>query len=159
STDPEFWPKYQRIRRLYRRRPEGGRRICLDEFGPLNLLPRGGSCLAGSGKKVERHRATYSRKGGVRHWLAAYDLERDRLLGQFHARKTWVEFLGFLRWLRGRYPAWERLHVVLDNYGPHLKAEVVAWAWANKVRLYFTPTNASWLNRIECQFTQLKEFA
>jgi hypothetical protein len=27
------------------------------------------------------------------------------------------------------------------------------------VRLYFTPTNASWLNRIECQFTALKEFA
>ena len=49
--------------------------------------------------------------------------------------------------------------MVLDNYGPHLKAEVVAWAWANKVRLYFTPTSASWLNRIECQFTALKEFA
>jgi transposase len=35
----------------------------------------------------------------------------------------------------------------------------VSWAWANKVKLYFTPTNASWLNRIECQFTALKEFA
>lgn len=159
STDPEFWPKYQRIRRLYHRRPEGGRRICVDEFGPLNLLPRGGSCLAGRGKRVERHRATYSRKGGVRHWLAAYDLESDRLLGQFHPRKTWEQFLGFLKWLRGRYPARERLHVVLDNYGPHLKAEVVTWAWANRVKLYFTPTNASWLNRIECQFTALKEFS
>jgi transposase len=159
STDPEFWPKYRRIRRLYRRRPEGGRRICVDEFGPLNLLPRGGSCLAGRGKSVQRHRATYSRKGGVRHWLAAYDLEQDRLLGQFHARKTWEQFLQFLKWLRKRYPAYQRLHVVLDNYGPHLKAEVVAWAWANKVRLYFTPTNASWLNRIESQFTALKEFA
>jgi transposase len=159
STDPEFWPKYQRIRRLYRRRPDGGRRICVDEFGPLNLLPRGGSCLAGRGKAVERHRATYSRKGGVRHWLAAYDLESDRLLGQFHARKTWEQFLEFLKWLRGRYPAGQRLHVVLDNYGPHLKVEVVAWAWANRVKLYFTPTNASWLNRIECQFTALKEFA
>jgi transposase len=159
STDPEFWPEYQRIRRLYRRRPEGGRRICVDEFGPLNLLPRAGACLAGRAKKVERHRATYSRKGGVRHWLAAYDLERDRLLGQFHPRKTWVEFLGFLRWLRGRYPAWERLHVVLDNYGPHVKEEVRLWAWGHNVRLYFTPTNASWLNRIESQFTALKEFA
>jgi transposase len=159
STDPEFWPEYQAIRRLYRRRPQGGRRVCVDEFGPLNLLPRAGACLAGRGKRVERHRATYSRKGGVRHWLAAYDLESDRLLGQFHPRKTWAEFLGFLRWLRGRYPTWERLHVVLDNYGPHLKAEVVAWAWANKVRLYFTPTNASWLNRIESQFTALEEFA
>jgi transposase len=159
STDPEFWPKYQRIRRLYRRCPKGGRRLCLDEFGPLNLLPRAGACLAGRGKKVARHRATYSRKGGVRHWLAAYDLEDDRLLGQFHPRKTWVQLLEFLKWLRKRYPAGQTLHVVLDNYGPHKKVEVVAWAWANKVRLYFTPTNASWLNRIECQFTALKEFA
>jgi transposase len=159
STDPEFWPKYQRIRRLYRRRPGGGRRICLDEFGPLNLLPRAGACLAGRGKGAARHRATYTRKGGVRHWLAAYDLEDDRLLGQFHPRKTWAQFLEFLKWLRRRYPAGERLHVVLDNYGPHKKVEVVAWAWANKVKLYFTPTNASWLNRIECQFTALKEFA
>jgi len=159
STDPEFWPKYQRIRRLYRRCPAGGRRICVDEFGPLNLRPRGGKCLAGRGRKVQRHRATYRRTGSVRHWLAAYDLESDRLLGQFHARKTWVQFLEFLKWLRGRYPLTARLHVVLDNYGPHLKVEVVTWVWANRVKLYFTPTNASWLNRIESQFTALKEFA
>jgi transposase len=159
SADPQFWCKYQRLRRLYRGCPKGGRRICVDEFGPLNLLPRAGRCLAGRGKGVERHRATYSRKGGVRHFLAAYDLETDKLLGQFHARKTWVQFLEFLRWLRGRYPSGQTLHVVLDNYGPHLKVEVATWAWANRVRLYYTPTNASWLNRIECQFTALKEFA
>jgi transposase len=159
STDKQFWPKYRRIRRLYRQRPKGGRRICVDAFGPLNLLPRHGRCLAGPDKKVQRHRATYNRKGGVRHWLAAYDLESDKLLGQFYARKTWVQFLEFLKWLRKQYPRRQTLHVVLDNYGPHLKAEVVAWAWANKVKLYFTPSNASWLNRIECQFTELKEFA
>lgn len=33
------------------------------------------------------------------------------------------------------------------------------WAWGHNVRFYLTPTNASWLNRIECQFTALKEFA
>ena len=90
-----FVPKHRRIKRLYRRRPPGGRRICVDEFGPLNLLPRAGCCLTGRGKQVERHRATYSRKGGVRHWLAAYDLESDKLLGQFYARKTWEQFLDF----------------------------------------------------------------
>jgi hypothetical protein len=42
SDDPQFWPKYRRIRRLYRRRPAGGRRLCVDEFGPLNLQPRHG---------------------------------------------------------------------------------------------------------------------
>jgi transposase len=51
------------------------------------------------------------------------------------------------------------LHIVLDNFKPHLKAEVLAWASRNNVRLVFTPTNASWLNRIECHFTALKKFA
>ncbi len=159
SKDPLFAQKLRRIKRLYRRRPVGGRRICVDEFGPLNLLPRAGGCLAGRGKNVERHRATYSRKGGVRHLLAAYDLESDKLAGRFYARKTWVEFLDFLVWLRGRYRRSQTLHIVMDNYGPHLKAEVQEWASKHRVEFYLTATNASWMNRIECQFTQLKEFS
>ena len=159
SKDPEFVRKHRRIKRLYRGRPHRGRRICVDEFGPLNLLPRAGRCLTGKGKDVERHRATYSRKGGVRHLLAAYDLESDKLLGRFYARKTWEQFLDFLKWLRRRYRKGETLHIVLDNYGPHIKAEVVAWARRHKIRFYLTATNASWMNRIESQFTELKEFA
>jgi len=159
SNDPEFWAKYRRLRRLYRKRPVGGRRLCVDEFGPLNLQPRHGQCLAGPNKRVERHRATYHRRGGVRHFLAAYDLETGRLFGRFAQHKCWGDFLSFLRWLRRRYRKDERLYIVLDNYKPHAKAEVVAWAIANNVRLVFTPTNASWLNRIECHFTALKKFA
>jgi transposase len=160
SKDPEFWPKYRRVRRLYAKRPENGRRICVDEFGPLNLQPRHGQCLAMKGKKsVERHRATYHRKRGVRHFLAAYDMETGHLFGQFTAHKTWKEWLAFLKWLRRRYRRDETLYLVADNYGPHLKGEVLEWAGANNIKLYFVPTNASWLNRIESQFTALKKFA
>lgn len=104
-------------------------------------------------------RATYSRKGGVRHFLAVYDMETDRLYGQFTRHKTWVEFLAFLKWVRRRYPGNQVLHIVLDNYGPHAKTEVRQWAAAHNVRFYFTPTQASWLNRIESHFTALKKFA
>ena len=160
SNDPEFRPKYRRLRRLYRHRPDGGRRICVDEFGPLNLQPRHGKCLAKKGKKrVERLRATYNRKGGVRHFLAAYDLESGRMFGRFYANKAWKQWLDFLKWLRGRYHSRETLHVVLDNYGPHLKEEVLRWVRTHNIKLYFTPTEASWLNRIESQFTALKKFA
>jgi transposase len=158
STDPEFWPKYGRIRRLYGQRPVGGRRLCVDEFGPLNLQPRHGGCWA-KGSSVNRLRATYHRHGGVRHMFGLYDLETDRLWGVFAGRKTWREFLSFLKWVRRRYPGDETLHIVLDNYSPHLKTEVLRWAIAHNVRFYWTPTNASWLNRIECQFTALKKFA
>jgi transposase len=33
------------------------------------------------------------------------------------------------------------------------------WCKDNNVEIVFTPTNASWLNRIECHFTALKKFA
>jgi transposase len=160
STDPQFLAKYRAIRRLYRKRPANGRRLSIDEFGPLNLQPRHGQCLACNGKLgVRRLRATYNRKGGVRHFLAFYDLETDRLYGRFTSSKTWVQFLSFLKWVRRRYPVTEKLHIVLDNYGPHTKAEVAVWAFGHNVRFYFTPTQASWLNRIECHFTALKKFA
>jgi transposase len=160
STDPRFGPKYRAIRRLYRHRPADGRRLSVDEFGPLNLQPRHGRCFTSPGTlRVQRLRATYKRTQGIRHFLAFYDLETDRLYGQFTTRKTWVEFLSFLRWVRSRYPAWQKLHVVLDDYGTHLKWEVRMWALAHSIRFYFTPTNASWLNRIECHFTALRKFA
>jgi transposase len=158
STDPEFWQKYRRIRRLYRHRPAGGRRLCVDEFGPLNLQPRHGRSLARGGK-VQRLRATYHRKGGVRHFLAYYDLETDRLYGRFTRRKTWMQFLAFLKWVRSRYPRWQTLHIVMDNYGAHVKEEVRQWALSHNIRFYLTPTQASWLNRIEGHFTALKQFA
>jgi len=159
STDPLFAEKYRAIRRLYRHRPANGRRLCIDEFGPLNLQPRHGHCYKGPNKHVDRLRATYSRKGGVRHFLAFYDLETDRLYGRFTQRKRWTEFLSFLKWVRSRYPRDQKLHMVLDNYGPHLKDEVRAWAAKNNIRFYFTPTDGSWLNRIESHFAGLKKFA
>lgn len=157
SADPDFWPKYRRIRRLYAHRPQGGRRISVDEFGPLNLLPRHGMHYA-KGNHVDRHRATYNRTGGVRHLMGAYDLERDTLVGTFVERKNWTTFLGFLQWLRRCYRADETLHVILDNASFHLKAEVLEYAASHRIRFYFTPTSASWLNRIECHFTALRKF-
>ena len=51
------------------------------------------------------------------------------------------------------------LQVVLDNAGYHLKAEVLSYAASHRIQFYWTPTNASWLNRIECHFTALRKFA
>lgn len=159
STDPLFVEKYRAIRRLYQHRPANGRRLCIDEFGPLNLQPRHGHCNKGPGKRVDRLRATYNRKGGIRHFLAFYDLETDRLYGRFTEHKTATDFLSFLKWVRSRYPRSQKLHIVMDNYGPHITDAVLAWAKSHNIRVYLTPTNGSWLNRIESQFTALKKFA
>jgi len=93
----------------------------------LNLQPRHGGCWACEGK-VDRLRATYHRHSGVRHMFGLYVLETNRLWGVFAAHKTWRDFLAFLKWVRRRYPPHETLHIVLDNYKPHLRTEVLDWA-------------------------------
>jgi hypothetical protein len=69
----------------------------------------------------------------------------------------------FLRSVRSLYPPGVRLGLVLDNYSPQLSTgddpRVGQWAQANNVELAYVPTNASWLNRIEAQFTALRYFA
>ncbi|HPC64721.1 MAG TPA: IS630 family transposase [Anaerohalosphaeraceae bacterium] len=158
SKAPDFWPKYRRMKRLDAKRPKGGCRISIDEFGPLNLLSRHGRHYAQTGH-VNRLRATYNRPDGVRYLFGAYDLERDTLVGPLASKKNGTTFLAFLKWVRQRYPRKETLPIILDNATYHRKAEVLAYAATHKIKFYWTPTNASWLNRIECHFTALKKFA
>jgi transposase len=159
STDPLFVRKFRAIRNLYRHRPANGRRLCIDEFGPLHLIPRHGHYRKGPKQHHQRIRANYDRTKDIRHFLAFYDLETDRLYGRFTTHKTAKDFLSFLKWVRSRYPITQTLHMVMDNYGTHITDKVLAWAKDHNVRVYLTPTNGSWLNRIECQFTALKKFA
>jgi transposase len=174
SRDPAFKIKKNRILHLYGLM-DGTADVlpgdpdvvmCVDEFGPLNLQPHPGrqwtTRTGGGPSPRRRRRATYTRPHGVRHLLAAYDLSRDKLYGHIKPRKRRGEFLAFLRYLRTLYPLTERIGIVLDNFSPHLStaddARVGDWAAANNVELAYTPTNASWLNRIEAQFTALRYF-
>jgi transposase len=144
--------------------------FCLDEFVPLNLQPPHGrqwTGIGGTGKDPHRRprprmRATYTRTQGVRHLFAAVDLGKDKMYGHIKKRKRRGEFLEFCRYLRSRYPPEVRTAIVCDNFSPHLTTKkderVGQWAEANNVEIAYTPTNSSWLNRIEAQFTALREF-
>ncbi len=137
--------------------------ICVDEFGPLNLQPHPGRqwASAGGGQRHprRRRRATYRRPLGVRHLLAAYDLSTDRLYGHIKARKDRPAFKAFLRYVRSLHPTHVRMAVVLDNFSPHISHDIRTWAEEHNVELAFGPFYASWLNRIEAQFTALRYFA
>jgi transposase len=160
SRDPDFAAKMARVLALYDTPhdtgPTDGRVICVDEFGPLNLQPRPGRGWFHR-RHPARRRATYTRTAGVRQMFAALDLASGQLFYRFRDRKRWPEFLDFCKQLRRRFPA-GRLYLVCDNYGPHQKAEVLAWCADHDIELVFTPTNASWLNWIECEFTALRYF-
>jgi len=156
SKDPDFTAKMARILDLYDHPPADGRVICVDEFGPLNLQPRPGRGWFPTGRPA-RLRATFNRTGGVRHLLAGLDLATGQMFYRFRDRKRWQEFLGFLKQLRVRFPT-GKLYIVCDNFSPHKKAQVADWCQTHDVELVFTPSNASWLNWIECEFTALRYF-
>lgn len=132
-----------------------GPTISFDEFGPLEIRPQPGRSW---GTRPTRQRATYTRKHGVRHWLAFYDVHADQLWGYVRKRKRAREILGALKLMRKRYPAEQRIHLILDNLSAHATPAVRRWCRDNNIHLIWTPTNASWLNPIECQFTHVKEF-
>jgi transposase len=179
SADPRYAEKKARIEHLYAIAdgevvPEPGEPdvvFCVDEFGPLNLQPRPGrhwAAVSGKGKEPgrpprPRMRATYTRTEGVRHLFAAYELGEDKLFGHIKPRKTRARFLEFCRYLRSLYPLTIRIAIICDNFSPHLTTRkdgrVGAWAAVSNVEIAYTPTNSSWLNRVEAQFTALRYFA
>ncbi|MFC0625992.1 IS630 family transposase [Kribbella deserti] len=156
GRDPDFTAKMARVLSLYDDPPTSGHIICADEFGPSNLQPRPGRGWFPTSNRP-RLRATCNRNGGVRHMFAALDLATGQMFYRFRDRKRWQEFLTPLSQLRARFPT-GTLHVICDNYSPHKRIEVANWCSANAVELVFTPSNASWLNWIECEFTALRYF-
>jgi transposase len=176
SNDPDFEAKKNRVLELYDIADgkvvagdgDPDVVICMDEFGPLGIMPRPGKQWAAAaelrrgGAKRRRRRATY-RTEGVRHLFAALDLGKDRLYGHVKTRKHRTNFLAFCKYLRTLYPPEVRIGLVLDNYSPHLSTRVDQrvgdWAKANSVELAYVPTDASWLNPIECHFAALRYFA
>src|ERR1700749_4326819 len=106
--------------------------------------------------------ATDTRTAGVRHLFAACELGEDKLFGHIKPRKTRARFLEFCRYLRSLYPPATRIAIICDNFSPHLSTRtdrrVGTWAGANNVEIAYTPTNSSWLKRIEGHFTALRSF-
>jgi transposase len=157
SEDPDFIARMRAVLDLYDHPPAGGRVLCADEFGPLNLQPRPGRGWRPAGHPA-RLRATCHRDGGVRHMLAALDLATGKITYRIREHKRHQEFLTFLKLLRQRWPG-QRLYVICDNFSPHKHADVTSWAAAHDVELTFLPVNSSWLNWIEAEFAALRYFA
>ena len=53
----------------------------------------------------------------------------------------------------------DRLRQLCTHLTTRKDKRVGQWAAANNTEIAYTPTNSSWLNRIEAQFTALRYFA
>jgi len=123
----------------------------------MEIKPYPGHCLAKEGHP-QRLPATYHRTQGTEQMLAFLDVHHNVLNGMIRKRKTADDILLAFQNLRACYPKERDIYLILDNLSTHKKDTVIEFANKNRIHLVFTPTYASWLNRIECHFTPLKKF-
>ena len=127
--------------------------VCDDQLGPLELRPLAGQCWA-KRRKPQRLRATYTRCYGIEQLHAFYDVHADWLVGRVRRRKTTRDIVACFAQLRRCYPIQLRIYDVLDNFKANGRAATEFFPGHNMETVYL-PTNASWLNAIECEFTAL----
>jgi transposase len=158
SPDPDYAAKAARVLALYREQPRNGVVISFDEKGPESLCPRHGRGWARSGRP-ERHRATYTRRQGIRYLVGALDVHADYLRIRPRPRRNGNSTLTFMRQIRAAYPRRIRIYWIQDGLSSHWTPAIRSWAAANNVELLVpTPTYASYLNRIEATFGAIDEF-
>ena len=128
--------------------------MCFDEWGPLELKPFGGVSWAKQ-RLARRMRATYRRLKGTEQFFGFFDVHADCLSGKFYKRKRLVELFDAFRRLRKCYTN-KRLFVILDNlHGTHDNPRFLALLKKLRIHPVWTPTEASWLNVIETEFSAL----
>ena len=142
---------------FYKRAPKDTVVVCFDELGPVQIKPHAGSSWAPR-KHPVRHRATYTRRGGVSYFFGAYNVHEDILWMHHKRKKHATVVLDFLKAIRCRYPEAKRIYVVMDNLSTHKTPTILQWCRHNQVSPVFTATNASWMNRLECHLTAAHYF-
>jgi len=157
SPDPDYAAKAARVLALYRQKPKNGVVISFDEKGPESLRPKHGHGWARYGRP-QRHRATYSRRHGIRYLVGALDVHADYLRIRSRPRRNGNSTLTFIKQIRLAYPKQIRIYWIQDGLSSHWTPDIRSYADANNIELVPTPTYASYLNRIEATFGTIDEF-
>src|SRR5690625_1373882 len=151
STDPELTAKVTDIVGLYLNPPDNAIVLCVDEKSQIQALDRTAPMLPMQPGLPERRTHDYKRHG-TSTLFAALEVATGKVTGACKARHRHQEFLAFLKQLARAYPQ-GKLHLVMDNYATHKKAEVRNWLAKNpRIHVHFTPTSGSWLNLVEVWF-------
>jgi len=109
SPDPDYAEKAARILALYRKPPANSVVISFDEKGPESLRPTHGRGWAPRGRP-ERHRATYTRRQGIRYLVGALDVHADYLRIRPRPRRNGRSTLTFMQSIRLAYPRRLRIY-------------------------------------------------
>jgi len=157
SNDPRFIEKLEDIVGLYLDPPEHALVLCCDEKTQIQALDR-----TQPGLPLKRGRGTTMthdyKRNGVTTLFAALNMLTGEVLSmtdQLHRHQEWLRFL---KTIDRKTPKNKELHLIVDNYATHKHPEVQAWlAKHPRFPMHFTPTSASWLNRVERFFRDITD--
>jgi transposase len=151
STDPQLVAKVTDVVGLYLAPPTNAIVLCVDEKSQIQALDRTAPILPMQPGLPEKRTHDYVRHGTTT-LFAALEIATGKVTSAVKPRHRHQEFLAFLKQVAKAYPDGE-LHLVMDNYAAHKRAEVRDWLAANdRIKVHFTPTSASWLNLVEVWF-------
>lgn len=158
STDPELVAEVTDVVGLYLNPPQNAIVLCVDEKSQIQALDRTAPMLPMQPGLPER-RTHDDKRHGTTTLFAALEIATGKVTAACKPRHRHTEFLAFLKQVARAYPDGE-LHLVMDNYATHKKAEVKAWLAKNpRIHVHHTPTSGSWLNLVEVWFSIIERQA
>ena len=158
SNDPDLDAKVVDVVGLYMNPPENAIVLSIDEKSQIQALDRTQPTLPMAPGHCEQRTHDYIRHGTTT-LFAALNIATGEVTTQCKPRHRHQEFLAFLKHVAKTYPD-HHLHLVMDNYGTHKKAEVKDWLAQNpRITVHFTPTSGSWMNMIEAWFAIIERQA
>lgn len=154
---------YQRVDWLLAR---GVWAICVDEKTSIQARSREAATTPAEPGKPVRYSSRYQRKGALQ-LFAALSLADGKVIGRCMSRRCFKHFKRFL--LQSVLPEAKRrgvhtIAMVLDNGSTHAPKRLLRW-WEEemtrrncpiKLKIYWLPPNASWLDQIEIWFSVLQ---
>jgi transposase len=157
SNDPEFAEKLEDIVGLYLHPPEHAMVLCLDEKSQIQALDRTQPGLPLKPGRGQTRTHDYKRNGTAT-LFAALNAANGEVFGWCQERHRHQEWLKFLRLIDQTIPQDRELHLICDNYATHKHPKVQRWLERHpRFHMHFTPTSASWLNRVERFFRDLTQ--
>lgn len=136
--------------------------VCLDEIS-TQLLADARPAPPPAPGKVAREDYEYVRNGVVNLFLCCEPLQgwRQATVTSRRTRKDWAQVIKAL--VDERYPAAERIVLVMDNLNTHTLGSLYeafppaeARRLAEKLEIHYTPKHGSWLNMAEIELSILR---
>ena len=157
SRDAKFLEKLTDVVGVYLNPPDKALVLCLDEKSQIQALDRTQPGLPLKKGRCGTMTHDYKRNGTTT-LFAALNVLDGKVIGECHGRHRHQEWRKFLRRLDAEFPPELKLHLVMDNYGPHKEPHVQAWLKKHpRFVCHFVPTSSSWLNLVERWFRELTE--